>query len=60
MSAPTEQRPEDVMQAALVALDQEYQQVHGLPQTWSVAVIGSYAIDAHFARMRATNWGEAA
>lgn len=60
MSAPVEPRLEDVLQEALAAVDQQYQDVFGPPNTWSQGAVGQYLIDCRLARMRATNWGEAA
>lgn len=61
MSAPTEPRPEgDLLQDAIAAEDQHYQDLFGPPAGWSSTVVGEYLIDMHLVRMRATNWGEAA
>ncbi|WP_327300432.1 hypothetical protein [Streptomyces goshikiensis] len=60
MSAPTEPRPEDVLQQALAAEDQWYRDLFGPQNTWSETVVVQYLIDCHLARQRATNWGEAA
>lgn len=60
MSAPTEQRPEDVVQAALAKADFAFQELFGPPALWSEAVLTEYRLDQHIARQLATNWGEAA
>lgn len=60
MSAPTEPRQEDVVQAALARADFEFQELFGSPALWSEAVCAAYRLDQHIARQRATNWGEAA
>ncbi|WP_030292286.1 hypothetical protein [Streptomyces katrae] len=61
MSAPVEPRPAaDLLQDALAAVDTQYQGVFGSPASWSPAVVGEYLIDCRLARLRATNWGEAA
>lgn len=60
MSAPTEQRPEDVVQAALAKADFAFQELFGPPALWSEAVCAEYQLDQHIARQLATNWGEAA
>ncbi|MFJ3200950.1 hypothetical protein [Streptomyces sp. NPDC086989] len=60
MSAPSEQRPEDVLQAALAAEDQWYRDLFDPQNTWSSTVVGQYLIDCHLARQRATDWAEAA
>jgi hypothetical protein len=56
VSAPTEPRREDVVQAALARVDFAFQELFGLPALWSEAVCAEYRLDQHIARMRATNW----
>ncbi|WP_327307938.1 hypothetical protein OG730_34700 [Streptomyces sp. NBC_01298] len=56
MSAPTEPRPvADVVQDALIAAANEFQELFGPPATWSGTVWLEYRLDQHIARQRATN-----
>jgi hypothetical protein len=60
VSAPTEPRWEDMVQAALAEADSAFVDLFGPPAMWSEVVCAEYRLDQHIARQRATNWGEAA
>ncbi|KOU17060.1 hypothetical protein [Streptomyces sp. WM6349] len=61
MSAPTEPRPvADIVQDALAAADVAFRALFGPPAGWSDLVLVAYRQDQKWARLLATNYGEAA